>query len=279
MAEFSKIEWTDHTFNPWTGCTNVSPGCDHCYAEAWAKRSGQVRWGNSPRKRTTSAYWRQPARWSENAGAFAFKHGRRQRVFCASLADVFDNQVPEAWRSDLFDCIRESVELDWLLLTKRPQNIRKMLPPDWGCGGYSNVWLGMTAEDQTRFDQRWPYLAEIDAVVRFLSYEPALGPIRLPAVGPHPDWVISGGESGHHARPMDPSWARAILSDCTNLGIAGFHKQWGSYQNNPLVTEGGLSKVEAAIRDPMGKGGGLVDGRLQREFPTPRRVPQHARAA
>src|SRR5205814_2553649 len=131
MAQNSKIEWTDHTFNPWVGCTNVSPGCDHCYAESWSKRSGLVKWGNSPRRRTSEAYWRAPSKWQGGAAAFQAKYGRRQRVFCASLADVFDNKAESEWRSDLFKLIAATPSLDWLLLTKRPQNIKKMLPSDW----------------------------------------------------------------------------------------------------------------------------------------------------
>ncbi|MEX2374775.1 MAG: phage Gp37/Gp68 family protein [Dehalococcoidia bacterium] len=271
MAEFSKIEWTDHTFNPWTGCTNVSPGCDHCYAEAWSKRSGQVKWGNNPRKRTTEAYWRAPIIWQSRSDQFAALHGRRQRVFCASLADVFDNQAEKLWREDLFALISACRGLDWLLLTKRPQNIRKMLPADWGDEGYPNVWLGFTAEDQERYDQRWKYLADVPAAVRFVSYEPAIGPLRLnQGATEHPDWIISGGESGPGARPMDPQWARDIVADCQALGVAAFHKQWGAYGNNPLVVDEGLSIVEARALDGHGKGGGLLDGRLVRDFPSAR---------
>jgi protein gp37 len=270
MAEFSKIEWTDHTFNPWTGCTNVSPGCDHCYAEAWSKRSGHVKWGNSPRKRTTEAYWRAPHIWQARADQFAAAHGRRQRVFCASLADVFDNQVDRAWRKDLFELIKQCRGLDWLLLTKRPQNIKKMLPSDWGDEGYPNVWLGFTAEDQEHFDQRWKHVAAIPATVRFVSYEPAIGPLRLPATGLLPDWIISGGESGPGARPMNPQWARDIVADCQREGIAAFHKQWGSYDNNPLVSESRRPMEEVRLADGHGKGGGLLDGKLVRQFPEPR---------
>jgi protein gp37 len=158
MAADSKIEWTDHTFNPWVGCTKVTPGCDHCYAESWARRSGLVKWGKNPRKRTSETYWRGPINWNTRAANFSQIHHRRQRVFCASLADVFDNQVEAGWRSDLFALIRTCDRLDWLLLTKRPQNIANMLPPDWG-DGYANVWLGTTAEDQKRFDQRWTHLS------------------------------------------------------------------------------------------------------------------------
>jgi protein gp37 len=264
MAEGSKIEWTDHTFNPWTGCTKITPGCDHCYAEAWSKRSGHVLWGNHERKRTTEAYWRAPAIWQKRAPEFAAAHHRRQRVFCASLADVFDNQAEKAWRRDLFELIRATPALDWLLLTKRPQNILKMLPEDWD-DGYGNVWLGTTAEDQTRYDDRWKHLSKVPAAIRFISYEPAIGPLRLHAAERQPDWVIIGGESGHGARPMNPSWARNIVADCRQHGVAPFFKQWGSYANNPLASL--CSAAELAERDPFGKGGGLLDGQIIREFP------------
>jgi protein gp37 len=249
MGENSKIEWTDHTFNPWTGCTKVSPGCDHCYAESWAKRSGLVQWGDNPRRRTTKNNWKKPVKWNAEAAAFEQEHGHQPRVFCASLADVFDNQVPSSWRDELFALIRLCDEMDWLLLTKRPQNISKMLPSDWG-DGYPNVWLGMTAEDQERFDQRWKHLQKIPASIKFISYEPAIGPIRLPTHGPFPDWLISGGESGGGARPVKPQWVRDVIADCRQQGVAPFHKQWGSYQNNPLVVEHGMSTKQAGSKAP-----------------------------
>jgi protein gp37 len=276
MGEYSEIEWTDHTFNPWMGCTNVSPGCDHCYAESLARRYGHAQWGNHPRKRTSEANWKKPLSWNAKAEEFKGAHGRRQRVFCASMADVFDNQVPEVWRQELFALIGTCRQLDWLLLTKRPQNVQKMLPSDWG-DGYRNVWLGVTAEDQLRFDQRWKYLQRIPAVIKFISYEPAIGPLRLPKHGPYPDWLISGGESGAGARPMDPQWARDIIADCRRESVVPFHKQWGSYQSNPLVVERGESIKLAKQRDPFGKGGGLVDGELVRQFPVrPRRADRGA---
>jgi protein gp37 len=267
MAVNSNIEWTDHTFNPWTGCTNISPGCDNCYAEAWSKRSGHVKWGNSPRKRTTESYWKAPKIWQGKAKEFSARHGRNQRVFCASLADVFDNKANCEWRVDLFQLIRDTPDLDWQLLTKRPQNIQKMLPADWGAEGYANVWLGFTAEDQPRFDQRKRFLAEIPAKIWFVSYEPAIGPLRINPDDPKPNWLISGGESGHKARPMKPEWVRGILSDCRSHNIAAFHKQWGAYSNNPLIVEAGASLAAVKEMDPFGKGGGLVDGSLIREFP------------
>jgi protein gp37 len=229
-------------------------------------------WGpRGERKRTAEENWKKPAKWNADAREFKREHGHRPRVFCASLADVFDNKVPLEWRADLFALIRECRRLDWLLLTKRPQNFLKMLPADWG-NGYRNVWLGVTAENQTYFDRRWRILQRIPAVIRFISYEPALGPLRLPRSGPIPDWLISGGESGGGARPLDPPWIRDIIVDCRALGVVPFHKQWGTYRSNPLVTEEGMEIEEAKRADPFGKGGGLVDAEIVREFPTPLRL-------
>ncbi|MEM6667442.1 MAG: DUF5131 family protein [Pseudomonadota bacterium] len=267
MAETSAIEWTDRTFNPWTGCTNISPGCDNCYAEAWSKRSGHVKWGKHPRKRTTEAYWRAPRMWQRKADLYEAQLGRRQRVFCASLADVFDNKADPVWRTDLFAMIRETPSLDWQLLTKRPQNIEKMLPHDWSPLVYGNVWLGFTAEDQTRFDQRKRFIDDVPAAVWFVSYEPAIGPLRITGDDPKPDWLIVGGESGGGARIMRSEWARNILRDCRKHEIAPFLKQWGTYANNPLVQEDGMSVAEAKAVDQEGKGGGMLDGLVIREFP------------
>ena len=167
MAENSKIEWTDHTFNPWVGCTKVSAACDHCYAEAWAKRTGQSQLWSGARRRTSETNWRQPLKWNREAAAARVQ----RKVFCASLADVFDNQAEPQWREDLWALIQDTPNLDWQLLTKRPQNIAKMLPDDWG-GGYGNVWLGTTVENETEAARRIPHLLAVPAVVRFLSVEP-----------------------------------------------------------------------------------------------------------
>ena len=278
MAAQSKIEWTDSTFNPWVGCTKIAragrapSACDFCYAEGWAKRSGQVKWGNNPRRRTTVGYWRNPLSWNARAVDFQRAHGRRQRVFCASLADVFDNQVDPQWRTDLFALIRECDQLDWQLLTKRPQNIRKMLPADWG-KGYANVWLGTTTEDARAYRQRAGHLLKLPAIVHFISYEPAMGPIGgLEIDGHAPHWLIIGGESGVRAqriRHTHPQWARDAIAECRRVGAAPFLKQWGTYANNPHVVEQGLPTRDAMRLDPPenGKGGGMLDGRLWREFP------------
>jgi protein gp37 len=275
MGDTTEISWTDSTFNPWIGCQHVSPGCDHCYAEAqnaFRQWTAGGAWGpHAERRRTSAATWHKPRLWNAEAPAFARAHRRWRRVFCASLADVFDNQAPKAWRADLFCLIRETPELDWQLLTKRPQNIARMLPADWG-EGYPNVWLGTTAEDAERFRMRWPILSRMPAACRFVSYEPGIGPLGAIDIGRAnclPDWIISGGESGGHARVMQAAWARHVRDQCRALGIAFLHKQWGTYRSNPLVQEDGLSPAEAQLRDPPvnGKGGGLLDERLHREFP------------
>jgi protein gp37 len=197
---------------------------------------------------------------------------------------VFDNQVDPHWRSDLFNLIRACDQLDWQLLTKRPQNIRKMLPPDWG-DGYPNVWLGTTAEDASAYRQRGAHLLRVPSTIHFVSYEPAIGPLgQLDIDGLHPDWLIIGGESGVRAdliRFTHPQWARDAISECRRLGAAAFLKQWGAYRNNPCVVESGCSEQEAMKIDPPenGKGGGKLDDELLREFPISTRKLTLATAA
>ncbi len=227
MAENSKIEWTDHTFNPWIGCTAVSPACDHCYAEEQDKfrKWTSAGWGaGMPRRRTSDSNWKKPLQWNRAAAAA----GTRPRVFCASLADVFDAEVPDEWRGDLFHLIHQTPHLDWLLLTKRPQVALKFYRrrAHWP----ENIWLGVTAEDQKHADLRIPVLFEIPAKVRFVSYEPALGHLSLRGIGETEDgrtvdWVICGGESGSGARPMPVEWAREVRQQCAQAGVAFFMKQ------------------------------------------------------
>lgn len=173
MGERSGIEWTDATFNPWIGCQKVSPGCNFCYAEALVVRYGLLgaQWGPKGKRIRTSSPWLMPKRLRQRATNFFAEHGRRQRVFTASLADVFDNKAPAGARADLWALIRECPDLDFQLLTKRPENIAKMLPADWR-DGYANVWLGVTMEGQEFYDRRWPILAEMPAHIRFISYDP-----------------------------------------------------------------------------------------------------------
>lgn len=183
----SKIEWTDYTFNPWEGCTKVGPGCDHCYAEARNQRFAKgENWGTgAPRRRTSAANWKQPLKWNREAE----KEGVRYRVFCASLADVFDNEVDPRWRADLFRLIRNTPNLDWLLLTKRIGNAESMIrdalikghlltsgstPWPW-----PHVWLGATIVNQEEADRDIPKLLKTPAAIRFISAEPLLGSINL----------------------------------------------------------------------------------------------------
>ena len=254
MAENSAIEWTEHTFNPWIGCQKVSPGCDHCYAETWDARGLQQResrWGpQAVRTRTSAAYWRKPLAWDRAAAA----EGKRALVFCASLADVFDNHasIRLEWRHDLWKLIAATPHLDWLLLTKRPQNVPKIVsgwmgPHSWP----SNVWIGTTVENQTEADRRIPHLLAIPARIRFLSVEPMLGPVDLERVWmdrvqhrfgdsanlPGLSWVICGGESGPGARPMHPARARSLRDQCNAAGVPFLFKQWGEYAPEEIGPE------------------------------------------
>lgn len=269
MSENTNIEWCDHTFNPWEGCQKVGPGCDHCYAETRNARFGggqAPNWGpGAPRRRTGKDTWAKPEKWQKRAAEFMAMHGRRQRVFCASLADVFDNQVPDAWRRDLFALIAATPDLDWLLLTKRIGNAHRMLPPDWVAAPPgreiprmpANVWIGATITSQEEADRDIRKLLAVPARVRFLSMEPLLGPVNLtdvpgPESGhghhefspiitinalkradwqkPRVDWVIVGGESGPGARPMHPEWARSLRDQCAAAGVPFLFKQWGEWE-------------------------------------------------
>ena len=295
MGENTAIEWATHTFNPWVGCTKVSAACDHCYAESWAKRTGSPELWTGERRRTSVANWRKPWKWDEAARLA----GERHRVFCASLADVFDNQVPSYWRADLWELIRSTPCLDWLLLTKRPQNIKKMLGPNWASDGWPNVWLGTTVENQEEADRRIPHLLAVPAAVRFLSVEPMLGPVDLMSVryrdedaevrinaltaeawvensaspsaytndndgNTKLDWVICGGESGPKARPMHPDWARSLRDQCCAAGVAFFYKQTGEYIWVPA--HGARSDLEPR-RVGKKSAGRLLDGRTWDEMP------------
>ena len=238
MVEQTNIEWTDHTFNSWEGCQKVAPECDYCYAEARDRRfTGGIHWGpKAPRRRTSEKNWNNPRRWNANATSFYAEHGRRQRVFCASLADVFDNAVVQEWREDLWNLIRDCDQLDWQLLTKRPQNIAKMLPPDWG-DGWSHVWLGTSAGTQKTADQNIPHLLGVPAAIRFVSAEPLLEEVDLSSYLGTLDWVICGGESGPNARPMHPDWAQALRDQCSDASVPFFFKQWGEFEAEQIGPE------------------------------------------
>lgn len=278
MGVETKIQWTHHTFNPWRGCTKVSPGCQHCYAEATSKRNPTVlgEWGPGGRRAIAAeSYWRLPLRWDRAAA----EAGERRRVFCASLADVFEhNPAVEAARARLFTVIDSTPNLDWLLLTKRPENILHFWHTHtetdehgrvWGASKPTrlefrrdNVWLGTSIEDQQRANERLPELFRCRklAAVLFVSLEPLLGPVDLlnvsrwkdagrwwgKALGDSLDWAIIGGESGHDARPCDLAWVRSLIGQCFDGGVAPFVKQLGA---RPVAD---FDDASVDFRDPKG---------------------------
>jgi len=276
VAKNSSIEWTHHTFNPWWGCAKVSDACKHCYAETWAKRVGSDVWGpESARRFFGDAHWKNPLKWNEEAA----RVGMRQRVFCASMADVFeDRRDLDPWRERLWALIEATPHLDWLLLTKRPECIGDLAP--WQMQWPKNIWLGTTAETQRWAEARIPLLVQYPAAVRFVSCEPLLGPLDLRAWmrGASLHWVIAGGESGFHARPMNPAWAQALRDQCAREGVAFHFKQWGHW----CPSESGEQHQRAqiiAVQDSSGQmlrlvatgkkaAGRRLDGRYWDEFPT-----------
>lgn len=252
----SKIEWCNHTFNAWEGCTKVSPGCGNCYAAERNKRYHDGKhWGaGAPRLIRSDAYWKEPLKWNKEAENFVV----RPRVFCSSFADWLDEEGPIDQLFRLMQLIQKTPSLNWLLLTKRPENFVPRLkaaadqctidPLDvtdriyaWieGQRIYHNVWIGTTVEDQQRADERIPALLKIPAKVRFLSCEPLLGPVDLKldrnghslqrTIGEDIRWVICGGESLAKARPMHPEWARSLRDQCASANVPFFFKQWGEW--------------------------------------------------
>jgi protein gp37 len=236
----SKIQWCHHTFNPWWGCAKVSPGCKHCYAETFAKRVGQRVWGEDvPRRTFGDKHFDELLKWNREAETA----GERRRVFCASMADVFEaHPVAERERPRLWSYVDRTPWLDYLLLTKRPENAFAMAP--WGLRWPGNVWLGTTVEDRERLG-RLDSLRTVPAFCRFVSFEPLLedlGAVDFTGI----DWAIVGGESGPGARPFDLAWARSLVEQCRSAGVAPFVKQLGA---NPLMEPG---PITVHLEDPKG---------------------------
>jgi protein gp37 len=318
MGKNTAIEWCHHTWNPWWGCTRVSPGCVNCYAETFDRRvhgKEKAHWGVKAERRFFGMkHWNEPVKWNREAE----RAGERRRVFCASMADVFEDR-PELveHRARLFALIQATPHLDWMLLTKRPENMLRLAEElGWDGAWPANAWAGCTVEDQPRAGERIPELLRVPAAVRFLSCEPLLGPLNLRDYLPH--WrckwcgvavystginldhqrcdcgigagrwgvrrrgddrihlVICGGESGPHARPMHPDWARSLRDQCTAAGVAYFFKQWGEFRPaypaepyalslapNGSTGDGGYPLVR------VGKhaAGRLLDGRTWDEMP------------
>jgi protein gp37 len=261
MGSETNIAWCDHTFNPWIGCAKVSEACKYCYAEVETfprvqRGRGLELWGADAARHTTSdGYWRKPLAWAREAR----DAGVRARVFCASMADVFeDRRDLDGLRYKLFSLIEQTQSMDWLLLTKRPERVRDLVPVTWRWGWPDNVWLGVTAENQARVDERVPLLLSTGARVKFLSCEPLLEDVKIRQLetqalasrvvanltaglgvrhlkrGPNIDWVIVGGESGPKARAFDLAWADSIVRQCADAKVACFVKQLGS---KPVVED------------------------------------------
>jgi len=240
MAEHTTIAWTHHTWNPWVGCTKVSPGCAHCYIERYLNHPF-----DGP-KRTGRSAWGAPLAWDDRAA----RAGVRERVFTCSSSDFF-HEGADAWRPEAWNVIGACPSLDWLVLTKgvlRPcpkgqerrsiEMVRDRLPGNWGSKGWPNVWLGVSVEDRDRLP-RIDGLRSIPAAVRFLSIEPLLEYLGYPLDLTGIDWVIVGGESGDAFRPMETAWAESVRRRCAATGVAFFGKQRaGPVPGLPLVLDG-----------------------------------------
>jgi protein gp37 len=247
MGKVTGISWTDHTFSPWWGCTKISPGCAHCYAEKWDARWKGEHWGkDAPRRFFGPAHWREPSGWNADAA----RAHRRAKVFCGSMCDVFEDRedLDVVRRVNLWPLIRATPNLDWQLLTKRPENILRLLPEEWREKLPENIWIGTTVEDQQRAGERIPELLKVPAVVRFLSVEPLLEPVTLddwlswveidgfgtdgePSLVNRIGWVIVGGESDQPkapARPCDVEWIGDVVEQCHAARVPVFVKQLGS---------------------------------------------------
>jgi protein gp37 len=214
MSDNSNIEWTDSTWNPVRGCSKVSAGCKHCYAETFSERFRGVP-GHPFEQgfdvRLVPDALDLPRRW---------RSGRL--VFVNSMSDLFQDAVPTEYIHRVFSVMRECPQHQFQVLTKRAERLLELGPQlDWA----PNVWMGVSVENAD-FTSRVRMLQRVPAAIRFVSVEPLLGPIaRLPLKGIH--WVIVGGESGHHAREMKPEWARSIRDQCQDAGVPFFFKQWG----------------------------------------------------
>lgn len=229
MGQESKIAWTDATFNPWWGCTKVSAGCEHCYAETFSKRVGKNVWGPLAERRFFGdKHWNEPIKWNR----LARESGKPLRVFCASMADVFeDRRDLDAPRSRLFQLIEDTPALTWLLLTKRPENMILLSPLRWEKRWPANVIAMTTVENQVNALIRLPHLERVPAKLRGVSYEPAIGPVDISWSRFKVNWVIAGGESGAGAREMPLEWARDVRDRAQAGGTRFFMKQLGGFQD------------------------------------------------
>lgn len=266
MARTTTIEWTEHTWNPFVGCSVHTAGCANCYAMRMAARIEAM--GHAPAYAglTDRGRWTGVIHRSSDAAMrkpLGLPSGAV--VFVNSMSDFWHANARDEWRHEALEVIRARPDVTFQILTKRPENIAPTLARMGITRLPDNIWLGATVEDG-RVIERIDHLRHAPAAVRFLSVEPLIGPVgRMDLAGIH--WVITGGESGPRARFCNPNWVREVRDQCVSAGVPLFHKQWGTYRSNPLVCEEGWSESRAAAGDPHGKGGALLDGRLWREMP------------
>ena len=260
MGYKSDIEWTDHTFNPWWGCTKVSPACDNCYAEAFSRRLGWDIWSvRNERRLLSDSNWELPLKWNAKAELA----GTKERVFCASMSDVFEwHRGLTPLRAKLWELIDLTPQLIWLLLTKRPHLVKRLAP--WGDCWPENVWIGTTVENQKWADKRLDHLEDLPTDNRFVSCEPLLGELDLArqlnrrTLG----WVIAGGESGTSARPSEPNWFYDLRDQCVQHRIPFHFKQWGNWA--PIEAISGpipRARFTNEFSVPMGKYPKRISGR------------------
>jgi protein gp37 len=266
------IEWTQHTWNPTVGCSIATAGCTNCYAMRMAHRIEAF--GTAPAYKGLTKSSKGGPVWTGKVGQASRASVRKPLsiatpsvIFVNSMSDLFHPDMQETWQTDAFDVMRAAKRHQYQILTKRPEVAAAYYERHPEVRNLPHVWLGVSVE---RADVRWRIdkLREIPAAVRFLSVEPLIGPPgELNLDGIH--WVITGGESGPDARPCRPEWVRAVRDQCADANVPLFHKQWGSWRNNPFVLERGFDEDEAMQRDldRDAKGGATLDGRLHREMP------------
>jgi protein gp37 len=306
MGANSKIEWTDASWNPIRGCSRVSEGCRNCYAERSAARQagiggayeGLVILGSKLKSPpTTAPRWTGAIRLAdERTLTLPLRWRRPRRIFVNSMSDLFHEAAYEGWIDQVFEVMRQCPQHIFQILTKRPENMLHYLTtvdrpfPSWP---WSHVWLGISCEDQKTADERIPFLLDTSAAARWVSYEPALGPVdfrpwlTVTRERDHMlDWIVAGGESGPGARPAHPDWFRSVRDQCVAAGVPFFFKQWGEWapayalDGSPITqaqclcgqkphhdfTEG-VGGDRESFRVGKNKAGRLLDGLEWNEFP------------
>lgn len=297
MADKTKIQWCDATWNPVTGCSPVSEGCANCYAARMASRFRQVHGGHFSQILMHPERLDQPLRWK-----------KPRRIFVSSMGDLFHEGVSDAWFSRIISVIAAAQQHTFMVLTKRPEQMLLSIRRFYEFGRKTpilpNLWLGVTAENQEQANKRIPILLQIPAAKRFVSIEPMLGPVNLndltanlkpkcgrslcdyfsalngseydpqgnpkycnPGTFNSLDWVIVGGETGPGARPMHPDWARSVRDQCQAAGVPFFFKSWGSHVPVTLKFADNSYPAMQRVKHGQSVSHRTLDGRTWEEFP------------